>query len=199
MASLALKAQIAVAALTTPALLGLSAVSRPLVLTLFGDDWAPTTPLLAVLALAGLGIPYQVINLSALMALGRSRCFFVMHAAKKCAAVALLVFAAYHGAQAMAWAVVAGAAIGAAVDLIVPGRLLGLTAWTQVRAVLPIAGAGAIMWVAVSAVIAVFKLPAPIELAIGVATGAIVYGALALVLKVRPITQLVGRALQQET
>ncbi|MBL8488006.1 MAG: lipopolysaccharide biosynthesis protein, partial [Rhodocyclaceae bacterium] len=89
-----------------PLMAGMAYVADWLVVVLYGDQWAPTGPLLTILCLAGLLWPLHVINLSVLKAQGRSDLFLWVSIAKKVIGVTALVLAAPHGLAVIAWAVV---------------------------------------------------------------------------------------------
>jgi hypothetical protein len=66
-----------------PAMLGLTLLADLVVITLFGDQWLPVAPILAVLALGGILLPIHVDNLQLLLAQGGSRRFFKLELIKK--------------------------------------------------------------------------------------------------------------------
>lgn len=85
------------------ALFTLIATAEPFVLTLLGPQWESVVPILRVLCLSSILMPLHVLNLQALMALGRSDLFFLVEAIKKVIGVAILVFASRYGAMGIAW------------------------------------------------------------------------------------------------
>lgn len=88
------------------AMFTLAATAKPFVLTLLGPQWEPSVPILQVLCLSSVMMPLHVLNLQALMALGRSDQFFVLEVVKKVIGVAILVFASRYGAMGIAWGLV---------------------------------------------------------------------------------------------
>lgn len=66
-----------------PVMIGLAVVSRPLVLVLLTEKWAPCIPYLQVLCLVGLMFPLHLINLNVLQAMGRSDLFLRLEIVKK--------------------------------------------------------------------------------------------------------------------
>lgn len=179
----ALSALGVVALITTPAMVGLSALADPVVLTLFGEKWAPTIALLQIIALAGVAMPFQVVNLSALMAIGESRRFFRLHLLKKAILIAALLAAAPLGLMALSAALVAATWFGGLLDMLVAGRWVGMSAGAQARAVAPYLFSSALMWLAVSGFLIVSTLPHHLDLIAGAAIGALVYGGGLLVLR----------------
>ncbi len=139
------KALLMIMMLNIPAMLGLSVVAEPLVVTLFGVKWLPSVPFLQVLCLAGVLWPLHVINLNALMALGRSDLFFRLEIIKKCVGLPLLVLASLHSVMAIAWIQVFLGVLGFFINAYYSGVLLGYGPWRQLRGILPFGLVGMVM------------------------------------------------------
>lgn len=169
--------------LIVPSMLGLATVAEPLVLTLFGEKWLPSVTVLQILACAGLGMTYQVINLSAVMALGRSKLFFVTHFVKKVVLLLLIAITAPLGLTPIACAVLFGAIVGACIDILIPGRLLKLTFRAQLFAARKVAAAAALMGAVVYLFVSISNISPPWELALAVAIGGGVYSPLVLIFR----------------
>jgi O-antigen/teichoic acid export membrane protein len=129
-----------------PALLGLSAVAKPLTLVLFGSAWLPIVPLLQVLCLSGVLWPLHVINLTVLMAQGHSNLFFRVEVAKKILGVSLMVAGSYFGVMGIAWSQVVYGILGFAINAHYTRRYLEYGPVSQTLDVLPIFAAGLFMW-----------------------------------------------------
>lgn len=84
----------------------LAAMAKPFVLTLLGPQWEHSVPLLQVLCLATLLLPLQMLNLQALMALGRSDLFFWLEVIKKSSGVGILIVMSHYGVIGIAWGIV---------------------------------------------------------------------------------------------
>lgn len=119
--------------INVPLMLGLAAVARPLVLTLFGDAWAPSILPLRVLCLAGMLFPLHVLNLSALMAQGRSDTFFRLEVAKKVVGTVLLVAGSYLGLMGIAWSRVIFSALAFGINAHYSRIYLSYGAVSQIR------------------------------------------------------------------
>jgi O-antigen/teichoic acid export membrane protein len=127
-----------------PAMFGLAAVAEPLVRVLFGEQWRPAVPFLQVLCFSGLMMPFHVLNLQALMGLGRADLFFRLEVVKKAISIAILLAAARFGAVGVAWGMVAAGVLNYFTNAYYSGRLLGYGAASQLRDMAPIwAAAGA--------------------------------------------------------
>ena len=106
-----------VMALTTPGLLGLAVIARPFILTVFGAQWLPCVPYLQVLCVAGVMWPVHLVNLSILMAAGRSDLFLKAEVAKKVVLLIALLASAPISVMAMVWARLAAGVIAAVVNV----------------------------------------------------------------------------------
>jgi PST family polysaccharide transporter len=182
-----LRAVAAIAFVTAPLMLGLSAVAEPFVLTVFGDGWRPTIPVLAVLSALGavqavtssVGFLYQ--------SQGRTDLMFRMGLINSAVIVAAIVVGVSLG-SILSVAVVYG--LGSTLVLLyptlaVPCRLVGLRVRDVVRAAAPSLACAAAMaalvagvdrwWLGVSA--------PQLRLAVGVAIGGLAYLALVTALR----------------
>lgn len=81
----------------TPVMLGLAAIAEPLIQVMFGDVWLPCVPYFQVLCIAGVFMPFHVLNLQVLMGLGRSDLFFRLEVAKKVIGITFLVAVSFCG------------------------------------------------------------------------------------------------------
>lgn len=119
--------------LNLPLLVSVILLAEPLVLTLFGSQWAACVPILQVLGLGGLLWPMHVLNLNVLRAQGRSDMFFRVTLFKKAFAIGLTVAAAFYGVMAVAWAQVAISFFAYFVNTHYTKVLLGYGGWRQMR------------------------------------------------------------------
>ena len=127
----------AIMMLNIPAMVGMAMVADPLVLTLFGEQWAPSIPLLQILCCAGALWPLHVINLNVLKAQGRSDLFFKIEVAKTVIGVTALAAASLHSVLAIAVSYVAADFISFLLNAYYTGVLLGYGATRQMLDVLP--------------------------------------------------------------
>ena len=170
-------AALGVMAVNIPVMLGLLAVSEPLVLTLFGDVWRPAIPLFRILCLAGLVWPLHAINGNVLLAMGHSRLFFRIEVFKKAAGVVLFIAAVPFGLDALAWSQVLYGVGCWAIHAHYTGRMLGYTALHQIGDCLPWLLAGIVMACLVWSLhfMVLFSFSALVALAAQVLLGATVY------------------------
>lgn len=88
------------------AMFTLAAIAEPFVLTLLGPQWTAAVPLLQVLCLGAVMMPLHILNLQAMMALGRSDLFFLLEVIKKFLGIAILVSLSGYGGMGIAWGLV---------------------------------------------------------------------------------------------
>jgi O-antigen/teichoic acid export membrane protein len=172
-----------------PAMIGVAVVADSLVPSLFGERWAPSTPILQVLSLAGLALPFHVVNLSVVMALGQSGVFFRLHLAKKLVGIALLAAAAPLGPLMIAWAVVGSNLVGLIIDIVVPGRMVNYPALRQLRDLLPVTGSAILMGAGVLALSPLLAQNSWVRLAEATALGTLLYAVLCWMFRVAPLMQ----------
>lgn len=166
-----------------PAMLGMIVAARPLVVVLFGEQWVPCVPYLQILCLAGLFWPLHTLNLNVLVAQGHSQRFFRLEVAKKTVSLALLGVTCFFGVTAIAWSAVVAGAICYVINAYYSGQLLGYGAGAQLLDLLPYAGVGAAMALAVAGLAWVLPGWPWLQLTGQVVAGALVYAGLCAVLR----------------
>lgn len=80
-----------------PLMIGLSVLSKPLIVLLLTEKWLPAALMMSILALDGLWSPITKINLSLLQAVGRSDLFLRLEIIKKILAVCILLVTIRYG------------------------------------------------------------------------------------------------------
>lgn len=163
---------------TVPLLLGIAALSEPIVTVLFGARWIPAAPILQVLCLAGVLYPMHAINLHALMALGEARLMFRLELAKKAIGLALMLAGAWHGVLGVAWSQVVFSVVALAINAHYTKRWLGYGVLAQVREVLPIAAAAMVVALPMSFASSAWDAPAIAKVPVLVGAGALAYVAI---------------------
>lgn len=163
-----------------PAMLGMAALTEPLVRVLFGDRWLPVVPVLRILCLAGVLLPLHVLNLNCLMAQGHSRLMLRLELVKKTIGVALLVLGIRFGLQGVAWAMVVTSAVGLIVNAHYTRLLVGYGVGAQVRDFLPIILSAAVMAMVVATISPAFEFSPLVRLICLAAIGGVIYGMLML-------------------
>ena len=163
-----------------PLMIGLAAVARPLVLLLLTDKWAPSVPYLQLLCFVGLWYPLHLLNLNALLAVGRSGLFFRLEVIKKLLTVLNVLITFRWGIQAMICGQIVNSLLCFFINSYYSKRFVGYSTWQQMRDVSPCLGAAAAMGL----VVAFIHVPVPFahlgQLGFKVFLGLSIYGGLAL-------------------
>lgn len=169
------KAQRLVMSVNIPLLIGMIVLAKPIVLTLFGEQWLPTVPVLQVLGLVGLMWPLHVLNINVLKAQGRSDLFFNIMLIKKTVSISLTVAAGFHGVMAIAWAQVAASVFSFAVNAHYSKVFLNYGALRQMRDLLPYLAAAILAGLGMWLVSVLANVSYYIELILAALTGAALY------------------------
>lgn len=109
-----------------PSMFGLALIARPLLVTLYGEQWAPAAPALALLSIGGAMWPLHVLNLAALNAQGRSDRFFYLEIFKNLTVVTLTLIAAPYGQNAVAGAMIVAGVCSVGINTWYSGKMLNL-------------------------------------------------------------------------
>ena len=175
-----------------PVMFGLAAVSAPVVLLLFGEKWLPAVPFLQILCLVSLLTPLHVLNLQALLGMGRSDLFFRLEVVKKLVGIFILVLALAFGPIGIAWAMVAGGVAFFVINAHCVGTMLSYGPLEQIRDIVPAIGAAAAMGLAVAWFCDQLPTWPTVQLlAVAVAGGALSYGLMALLVPAIGVAQFI--------
>ena len=115
----------------------LALLAEPVVLTLLGDGWLETVPVVRTLCLIGIAAPFHLTDGQFLIALDREREYLGIQALSQFATVVLIVLAAPFGLVWLASAIVAGKAIKGFLTTAALRRELALARERLLAAVLP--------------------------------------------------------------
>ena len=124
--------------LNIPMMLGLMAVSGPLIVGLFGQKWQPAVPILQVMCLASLLWPLLMLNLQVLKAQGHSHLFFRLEVFKKVLGTLFLVAGAFFGVLGIVWSTVLFTLIAFLINAHYTGRFLDYGPRAQIMDCLPV-------------------------------------------------------------
>jgi O-antigen/teichoic acid export membrane protein len=170
-------------AISLPALIGFSALAPLAVPTIFGQRWAQAGELAQIFAFMALPFSLNQFASSTLGAVGASRSLTAI-AVTQLGLTALFTWAsAPYGITAVAWAYVARAYLTLPLQIVMFRRAAGIGFGDTWAAVWQPLAAASVMGVVVRlGLIPLGALPALVQLAILIATGALVYGATLLAL-----------------
>lgn len=174
-----------------PVMVGMIAVAEDMFALLLGERWLPTVPYFRVLSLCGLFYPLAMIAYNVLKVGSDGAIIIRLEIAKKAVMTLLLALTIPHSAMAVAWGLVAMAAIEAGVNIAVSLRFAKVGAVALVRTFAPIALLTATMYatvVGVNCVLADWSLGARFAAEIG--AGALFYALGAVVCCLEAVGEL---------
>lgn len=116
-----------------PCMVGIAVVAKPLIVMVYGQRWAPASPLLSILAVSATFWPLHVLNLAAIGAQGRSDLIFRLEIVKHVVSIGLILACSPGGPIAIAWAVLASSMIAVAINTWYTHKFLGYGALAQLR------------------------------------------------------------------
>ncbi|ANK60498.1 MULTISPECIES: lipopolysaccharide biosynthesis protein [Loigolactobacillus] len=135
-----------------PLMIGIGALSKPILVLVFGQQWAPAAPFLLPLCLAGIFFPLQAINLNILQIFGRSDLFLRLEVIKKGVGLGLfgLVYLLQLNIMVLIWLLVVHALFSFVLDSFYSGRFVSYTTFQQIKDSLVILGLSGFMGVSVA-------------------------------------------------
>ncbi|MBN2403129.1 MAG: MOP flippase family protein [Spirochaetes bacterium] len=143
------KALTSLSFINIPVMLGLSLVSRPLIIVLFGEKWSESIPYLQLLCFLGLLLPMHLINLNALEALGKSNLFFRLEVIKKILIVINIAITWRWGISAMIYGMIITSVISYYLNSYYSKKLLNYSIIEQIFDLLPYISVSLLMGVCV--------------------------------------------------
>lgn len=161
-----------------PLMIGLLVCARPLVLTLFTDNWSPAIPYLQLLSIVGLIYPLNMINQNVILAVGHSDLYFRLEVVKKVLIVISIAITWRWGIEALIWGQIVATLAAYGLSSHYGGTTVDYGFRGQVRDLLPYLGAACVMGAAVFMLNGLPFTHTALLLALQVITGILVYGLL---------------------
>lgn len=132
-----------------PLMLMLSALARPLVITLITAKWEACILLLQIICFSMMWYPVHAINLNLLMVKGRSDLFLRLEVIKKIIGLSILVFTLPQGLVIFCLGNIASSLICLVVNTYYTGKLIHIGFFKQMKDLLPIFALSLLMFGAV--------------------------------------------------
>jgi teichuronic acid exporter len=120
-----------------PIMMGLAALSRPLILCLITDKWEQSILLLQILCFASMWYPVHALNLNLLTVKGRSDLFLKLEVIKKILGVSVLIISVPFGITALCIGSVVTSIIALGINTYYTGKLVNFGIWKQLKDMLP--------------------------------------------------------------
>ncbi len=185
-----------VAFLLFPMMAGLIAVAPDMFALLLGEKWMPTVPYFEVLCLSGLFLPLSAVAYNLLKVRSDGRIIVRLEVVKKLIMTLILAFTIPQGVLAIAWGVVAMAAVEWLLNIVVAGRMADLKIGSLLATLLPSALLSTAMYVAVKAFALCVELPLALDLLLQILLGVALYGVGALLFRFEAL-KIAGEVWQQ--
>lgn len=180
-----LRAKHLVALVTFPLMIGIAALSEPLVLLLLGPKWAETIPILQILSFVGLFQSIIHPAGSVYTALGKTKTLFHVSIVLLAVFVLIMIPAVHFGLLGVTWAYAAWSLFAGLLNLWVIGRYMNISVGFMLAGLLPTAVIASLMGIVVHALDSGLAQAWPFaaRLAAGFAIGITSYSALCVVTK----------------
>lgn len=172
-----------------PLMLGLCALTEPIVLILIGEKWLPIVPLMRVLCLAWMVDPIALVNLNLLNVKGRTDLVLRLEVVKKLTATAILFASLPFGLIGLCWGKAIYAQLALLMNTYYTGRFLKMGYWSQMKEVLPIYLLSGVMAGTVFSMTFVFE-NLWMQIGVGTLSGIFVYGAGAVLFRLDVVEEI---------
>lgn len=133
-------------------MLGLAAVSKPMIQVLVGNQWLMAANLLPIICLQMMLYPLHSLNLNMLQVQGRSDLFLRLEIIKKCVAVIPLLLGIFIGIYWMLWGSVCTGLFSYYLNSYYSGKFLKYSMLSQIKDILPSFGVAVVMAIVTYAV-----------------------------------------------
>ncbi len=183
---------------TFPLMLGLLAVSKPLIIILLTEKWIIAVWFLRVACIGEMLQPINTVNLQLIKASGRSDLFLKMEIIKKLTGVLMVVAAMSFGVKAIAISDICAVVFANIVNAVPNKKLVGYSYFEQIRDLLPNMLCAAVMFGAAFA-ISFIGLNVYLTIILQVITGAAVYLLLSVVFRIKAFYALIDLVKQKKT
>ena len=118
-------------------MLGMAAISEPMIITLIGEKWRPSIIYLQMLCFVGMIYPLHALNLNMLQVSGRSDLFLRLEVIKKILAIPTIVIGVLWGIKIMILGMMVNTLIAYYLNSYWSGRFIGYSVKQQVVDILP--------------------------------------------------------------
>ena len=173
-----------------PVMLGFVAIAEDMFMLLLGERWMPTVPYFEVLALSGLCYPLAVVAYNVLKVQSDGRVIVGLEVVKRVIMTVVLCYTIPRGVMAVAWGMTAMAGVEFVLNSAVAVRLAKVGAVRLVGALLPSFAIAVAMYFAIVAIMPyIANMGIGLRLVCEILTGGVVYLLLAVVLRLRALTE----------
>lgn len=157
-----------------PIMVGLAAVSRPLVSVVLTDKWISCVPYMQIFCFSYGLWPIHTANLQAIKAMGRSNLFLKLEIAKKIVGMILLLSTMWFGVMAMAYSLLVSSVLSQIINSWPNRKLLNYGYLEQLKDVIPSIALAVLMGFCVN-LVSLLDLSNIVTLLIQIPLGAVIY------------------------
>lgn len=123
--------------LVVPLMFGLAAMANPLIISLLGKEWEGCVLLFQILCIARFWTPFNAINVNLLQVKGRTDLLLKLEIAKKIVITIILGLTFYRGVVFLVGGFAVCTFIAFMINTFYTKRLIGVSLWKQLQAILP--------------------------------------------------------------
>ena len=178
-----------------PLMLGLAAISEPLILILLTSKWLPAVPFMQLACIGCAFWPFQVTNLQAIHASGRGNVFLKVELFKQVSSIAVLLITFHFGVMAIAIGRVLATPLGLIINAYPNAKWVDYGFFAQIRDISKIIILSLIMAIGVWFGSQCFQPGIGTLVGLTVA-GAVSYFVGSILLKIEPASQILNRVYQ---
>lgn len=175
-----------------PLMMGLAAISKPLVLTLLKEEWLFTATLLSIICFSMMWYPIHSINLNLLQVKGRSDLFLKLEIYKKIIGIIILCITIPMGLIAMCIGSFFSSMIALIINTYYTGKLIKVGFIQQMLDLFPILILSISMGIVVYWTINSLSLLPALQLTIGICIGVIYYILIAVIFRFGEFNELLN-------
>lgn len=175
-------------------MLGLAAVSKPMIQVLIGDQWLMAAKLLPILCFQMMLYPLHSLNLNMLQVQGRSDLFLKLEIIKKIVGVIPVLLGVFIDVYWMLWGSVLTGFVSYYLNSYYSGKFLGYSMLAQIKDILPSFGVAVIMAV-VTYLVSLLPLSPFVLLLLQIIVGAVITIVICEVTKLPEYLELKGIAM----
>lgn len=173
-----------------PIMIGLSAVSEPLIILLLKEQWLFTATLLQIICFASMLTPIHAINLNLLQVKGRSDLFLRLEIIKKAIGIIILCITIPMGLIAMCYGQIISSTIALIINTHYTGKLIEMGFINQIKDLIPIFILTITMWLIIYFGILPIIENNLLKLTISIITGLTYYIGIAWIFKFPELKEL---------
>ncbi len=118
-------------------MLGMSAIAKPMIMTLIGEQWLPAVIYLQMLCFVGMFYPLHALNLNMLQIQGRSDLFLRLEIIKKVLSIPMIIIGILYGIKIMILGMMLHTIIAYFINSFWSGKFIGYSSFDQIKDIFP--------------------------------------------------------------